>query len=94
LRLGIGLHFGPAIVGEMGAGATVSITAIGDTVNTASRLETMTKELKAELVVSEAVALAAGIALTGATAHEIAIRGRKDPLRVLAVARAGELAVG
>lgn len=94
LRLGIGLHFGPAIVGEMGAGATVSITAIGDTVNTASRLETMTKELQAELVVSEAVALAAGIALTGATAHEIAIRGRKDALRVLAVARAGELTVG
>jgi adenylate cyclase len=94
LRLGIGLHFGPAIVGEMGAGATVSVTAIGDTVNTASRLETMTKELKAELVVSEAVALAAGIALTGAAAHELAIRGRKDPLRVLAVARAAELPAG
>ena len=94
LRLGIGLHFGPAIVGEMGAGQTVSITAIGDTVNTASRLETMTKELKAELVVSEAVALAAGIALTEATAHEIAIRGRKDALRVLAVARAGEMVLG
>jgi len=94
LRLGIGLHFGPAIVGEMGAGQTVSITAIGDTVNTASRLETMTKELKAELVVSEAVALAAGIALTEATAHEIAIRGRKDALSVLAVPRAGEMVVG
>ncbi len=39
LKLGIGIHVGPAIVGEMGYGRTVSLTAIGDSVNTASRIE-------------------------------------------------------
>ncbi|MEK9660358.1 MAG: adenylate/guanylate cyclase domain-containing protein [Alphaproteobacteria bacterium] len=43
LRIGIGIHCGPAIVGEMGYGEVVSFTAVGDTVNTASRLEAMTK---------------------------------------------------
>ena len=45
LRIGIGIHAGPAIVGEMGYGNAAAITAIGDAVNTASRLETLTKEL-------------------------------------------------
>ncbi len=43
LRVGIGIHHGPAVVGEMGYGVS-SLTAVGDTVNTASRLEAMTKE--------------------------------------------------
>jgi len=41
LRIGIGIHSGPAIVGEMGYAQATSITAVGDTVNTASRLEAM-----------------------------------------------------
>ena len=44
LRIGVGLHVGPAIVGELGYGDAKQITAIGDVVNTASRLESMTKE--------------------------------------------------
>lgn len=39
LRIGIGIHAGQVIVGEMGYGSTMSITAIGDVVNAASRLE-------------------------------------------------------
>ena len=50
--MGIGLHAGPAIVGEMGYGRAISLTAIGDTVNVASRLEALTKELGGQLVVS------------------------------------------
>ena len=38
LRIGIGIHCGPAVVGRMGYGSTIHITAIGDTVNVASRL--------------------------------------------------------
>ncbi len=49
LRIGIGIHAGPAIVGEMGYAAATSLTAIGDAVNTASRLEAATKEFGAEL---------------------------------------------
>ena len=47
---------GPVIVGEMGYARATSLTAIGDAVNTASRLEALTKEFGAELVVSEEVA--------------------------------------
>jgi adenylate cyclase len=91
LRIGIGIHFGPAIVGEMGFGETRSLTAVGDTVNTASRLETATKELKCQLVVSAAVAQAAGIGAGIGTPHEIDIRGRTTALQVLAIKDAATL---
>jgi adenylate cyclase len=90
LRIGIGLHAGPAIVGEMGYGRTSGTTAIGDTVNTASRLEAACKSLSCELVVSEAVLEAAGAGEPG-EAHELAVRGRSTPLRVRAILRAADL---
>jgi adenylate cyclase len=91
LRIGIGLHAGPAIVGEMGYGQTSSLTAIGDMVNTASRLEAMTKELACELVVSHDLVERAGIVLADAARHEIDVRGRSGRLAVYAVADAGGL---
>jgi adenylate cyclase len=91
LRIGIGIHAGPAIVGEMGYGATVSLTAVGDSVNTASRIEALTKELDCQLVISESVARAADLALEGAVRREIAIRGRAEPLSVIGIRNATDL---
>ncbi len=91
LRIGIGLHAGPAIVGEMGYARAAQITAIGDTVNTASRLESMTKEFAVELVVSQELLDRAGIDLGEAPRHEVEIRGRQSRLAVRAVAKAGDL---
>jgi adenylate cyclase len=90
LRIGIGLHAGPAIVGEMGHGRASGATAIGDTVNTASRLEAACKELSCELVVSEVVLVAAGVGKFGEV-HELTVRGRSAPLRVRAVLRAADV---
>ncbi|MBS0517557.1 MAG: adenylate/guanylate cyclase domain-containing protein [Proteobacteria bacterium] len=91
LRIGIGLHAGPAIVGEMGFERVSSLTAIGDTVNTASRLETLTKEFGVELVVSQDLLDRAGVQLPTAPDHEVEIRGRQSRLTVRAVARAIDL---
>jgi adenylate cyclase len=91
LRIGIGLHAGPAIVGEMGYARAAQITAIGDTVNTASRLETMTKEFAVELVVSQDLLDRAGVDLGDAPRHEVEIRGRQGRLAVRAVAKAADL---
>jgi len=93
LRIGIGIHTGPAIVGEMGYGTAISITAVGDSVNTASRIESLTKTFTCELVVSEAVVLRAGIDLSAAPRHEIEIRGRVERLVVRTFASACDLPV-
>ena len=91
LRIGIGLHAGPAIVGEMGYERAAQITAIGDTVNTASRLESLTKEFGAELVVSQELLDSAGVALETAPRHEVEIRGRQGRLAVRALKNASDL---
>src|SRR5262245_23784727 len=87
----LGIHTGLAIVGEMGYGTAVSITAVGDSVNTASRIEALTKTYACELVISEAVALRAGIDLGDAPRHEIEIRGRVERLVVRTFTSARDL---
>lgn len=91
LRIGIGLHAGLAIVGEMGYERAASLTAIGDTVNTASRLEALTKDFAAELVVSDELLERSGASVPDGARHEVVIRGRKERLTVLALKRASEL---
>jgi adenylate cyclase len=92
LEFGVGLHVGPAVVGEVGWRDTRTTSAVGDTVNTAARLQELTKTYRARLVVSEAVAKAAGLPLEQCVAHEIEVRGRQAPLTVYALPTA-EIAV-
>ena len=82
LRIGIGLHSGSVIVGEMGYGRATSVTAIGDAVNTASRLESLTKEYSAQLIVSAPLAGHAGCDLSAFPSHQIDVRGRAAPLDI------------
>ena len=93
LKMGIGLHVGPVILGHMGFGRASSLTAIGDPVNVASRLEALTKEVGVQLVVSARLAERAGVDLAGLELREIEIRGRRRPLRVRLVPDAGLLPV-
>lgn len=92
LRLGVGIHAGPAVVGEMGYGDTRYLTAVGDTVHVASRLEALTKEYRCDLVVSEQVMSRAGVDDRAYPRHELTVRNRVAPLRIVVVDDARSLA--
>ena len=92
LRIGIGIHVGPAIVGRMGYGDGAQLTAVGDTVNVAARLEQLTKEYTCALVMSEEVAARAGIDVSALPRHELTVRNRAGVLAVRVVNDVSRLA--
>jgi len=88
LRIGIGLHLGDLVLGEIGAAGNAPRTIIGETVNAASRLEAATKDLGVELLVSATVLQSAGIDTARLDLVPLDLRGVALPLRALAVPRA------
>jgi adenylate cyclase len=55
IDIGIGVNYGPVVLGDVGSEHSMSFTAIGDTVNTAARLQTLTRSLDTPLVVGDSV---------------------------------------
>ena len=90
LQIGIGIHTGTAILGKMGYGQASSETAIGDTVNVASRLEQLTKNFSCQLMFSAAVAENASLNTSLLESVETEIRGRKDLLQAFYCTNATE----
>lgn len=85
LRIGIGIHAGEAIVGDMGPPATPIRSAIGDNINIAARLEAMTKDLGARLVVSTKTVELSGEDYSTHRIENVEVRGRREKLPVYAV---------
>ena len=83
--LGIGIHCGEAIVGTMGPPSSPNLSAIGDNINIAARLEAHCKTYGVTLVVSEDTARRAGIDLSPYDMHETPVRGREEPVIVYAI---------
>jgi adenylate cyclase len=93
LRIGIGIHTGPAVVGRMGWGESFYLTAVGDTVHVAARLEQATKDYAAELVVSEDVARHAALDLSRFAAHDLTVRNRAGQVPIRVIDRVSNLPV-
>jgi len=86
--LGIGVHFGPTLLGDIGSQERRNFTAIGDTVNTASRLESACKEAGRSFLVSAAVKerLSSDHQALCSPVGNLRLKGRQQALEVWAVA--------
>ena len=81
-RIGVGLYTGEALVGNIGAPKRLEFATIGDTVNAASRLEGVTKEMKVVIAAAETTVKAAGDGVKVGKIETMTVKGRAEPIRV------------
>jgi adenylate cyclase len=91
IAIGVGLHAGSVILGELGYRDRFLLTAIGDSVHVAARLQELTKDYGCQLVVSDIVATTAGVEMSRFPVREVSVRGRAEPLAVRIVSAMNEL---
>jgi class 3 adenylate cyclase len=83
LRIGIGVNSGPVVAGTIGGGGRVEFTVIGDTVNTAARVEAITRETDDVVLITDATcALLQGDHGGFEERGAVALRGRSEPVRL------------
>jgi adenylate cyclase len=91
LRVGIGIHAGPLLLGRIGYGEAVDLTVVGNAVNVASRLEGVAKDKGFQIVMSGEVAAFAGCTSDFGPTLTVDVRGVEEPMQVIGVARGRDL---
>ncbi|MGK0250398.1 MAG: adenylate cyclase, partial [Oleispira sp.] len=85
VNIGIGIHFGPVIIGTVGSDDRMDTTVIGDSVNIAQRLETLAPVYDVDIIVTEQLVATARYAFASRTIDWVKVKGRTEPLKLVEI---------